>query len=123
MACSAVGGTFKQKGGEKQLSSFGSSSTENIKEAQVITRDFTSRLKAVSLQCSKAQRNSPVNQKILPFPNKPLLFGGKKILHEHPFNYGQILFSFHVSKLNMTSMPLKSHIKIKKSILVHQTET
>lgn len=47
-ACSAVGATFKQKGGEKQLSSFGSNSRENIKEAQAITGNLTSCLKAKS---------------------------------------------------------------------------
>lgn len=68
-ACSAVGGTSKQKGNKTQPSSFGSSSTENIKEVQAITGDFNSHLKAMSLQCSMPQRNSLA---------KPTLLGGKR---------------------------------------------
>jgi len=113
--CSAVGGTFEQ------LRSSDSSSAENIKVAEAIAGDFTARLKAMSLKCTKAQRNSPVHQKILLFPNKPPLLG-EKSLNEHPLNYGQLLFSFHVSKLNTASLPLKSHINIDKLTLVHETE-
>lgn len=47
-AGSALGAIFKQKAGEKQPSSFGSNSTENIEEAQAITGNFTSCLKAMS---------------------------------------------------------------------------
>lgn len=68
-ACSAVGGTSKQKGNKKQPSIFGSSSAENIKEVQAITGDFNSHLRAMSPQCSMPQRNSLA---------KPTLLGGKR---------------------------------------------